>query len=293
MAGTSADDARGERSMAERSRAEAPRPHRYRAPEAATPRPMSMLWLAVALFAAFVLMAVAVAVNPEAPFTQGLDNWWRGVIGQSPDDTLYRGPVAMFFQDLGQIPGAILTIIVIPLLLLIFGRWRSALFFLSALLLGPLVLSQVTKNLVDRPRPAFDEAAGLYGPLFTVDHGSFPSGHAVTAGALAIAVAALIPPARQALRTVWWVVAALLMLGMMWQRTLINAHWLSDAFFGLVAGVVGTLVMWWAFWPLLRADYGRPVWFLRRSRAEASNAPTDEPAAAGMPAAGGTPRRKQ
>ena len=254
---------------------------------------MAMLWLAALLLAAFVLMAVAVAVNPSAPFTQGLDAWWRGIIGQGPDDTLYRGPVAMFFQDLGQIPGAILTIIVIPLVLVLFGRWRSALFFLAALLLCPLVLSQVTKNLVNRPRPAFDEAAGLAGPLFTVDHGSFPSGHAVTAGALAIAVAALIPPAHRALRAVWWVVAVLLVLGMMWQRTLINAHWLSDAFFGIVAGVVGALLMWWAFWRLLRADSGRPVWFLRRAQVEAEPIPTDQPAADGASAAAGTPRRKQ
>src|SRR5690606_11360350 len=76
--------------------------HTYRSAEAATPRPMAMLWLAVALLAAFVLMAVAVAVNPSAPFTQGLDDWWRGIIAQSPDDTLYRSPFAMFFQDLGQ-----------------------------------------------------------------------------------------------------------------------------------------------------------------------------------------------
>ena len=52
------------------------------------------------------------------------------------------------------------------------------------------------------------------------------------------------------------------MLGMMWQRTLINAHWLSDTIFGLVAGAAGALLMWWAFWPLLQKDHGRPVWFL-------------------------------
>ncbi|MNJ04708.1 hypothetical protein D3C73_1655920 [compost metagenome] len=48
---------------------------------------------------------------------------------------------------------------------------------------------------------------------------------------------------------------------MVWQRTLINAHWLSDTLFGLVAGVAGALLVWWAFWPLLQRDYGRPVWF--------------------------------
>ena len=36
---------------------------------------------------------------------------------------------------------------------------------------------------VDRPRPVDDLANGLLGPLFPVDHGSFPSGHAVSANA--------------------------------------------------------------------------------------------------------------
>ena len=44
---------------------------------------------------------------------------------------------------------------------------------------GSGLFSQGMKNLVDRPRPAADETLGLFGPLFTVDHGSFPSGHAV------------------------------------------------------------------------------------------------------------------
>ncbi len=246
---------------------------KYVSAEAATPRPARMLWTALVLLVLFVIMAVAVAADPSAPFTQGFDNWWRGVIGQSPSDTLYLGPIAMFFQYLGEIPGAVLTILVIPIALLIVGRWRSSLFFLSALIFGPLVISQVTKNLVNRPRPALDEAAGLYGPLFMVDHGSFPSGHAVTAGAIAFAVAALIPSSRHTLRKIWWVLAALLMVGMMWQRTLINAHWLSDAFFGVLAGVVGALLMWWVFWPLLRADYGRPVWFLHRGDAQVPGAP--------------------
>lgn len=258
------------------------KPGAYVSAEASTPRPKAMLWTAIGLLAAFIVMAVAVGLNPSAPFTQGLDSWWRGIIGASPTDTLHTGPLAMFFQYMGELPGAVVTIILIPLVLVIVGRWRSSLFFLSAAMFGPALISQVTKNLVDRPRPATDEALGLFGPLFMVDHGSFPSGHAVTAGAITFAIAALIPSARRTLRKIWWVIAALIMIGMMWQRTLINAHWLSDAIFGIIAGVVGTLLMWWAFWPLLRSDYGRPVWFLHRgagsSEAGPRRAATDEPA---------------
>ncbi|MHA7132683.1 phosphatase PAP2 family protein [Oerskovia turbata] len=230
------------------------------------PRPRALLWWALGLLAAFALMGLVVAQNAASPFTQPLDDWWRALVGASPDDALPRSAAAMFFQHLGEGPGALVGMILIPGALAIVGRWRSALFFLTVTLVGPGLYSQGMKNLVDRPRPAPDEALGLFGPLFRVDHGSFPSGHAVMAGALVVGIAALIPAARRTARALWWSVGALVLLGMAWQRTLINAHWLSDTFFGLAAGIAGALLMWWAFWPLLEQDHGRPVWFRHLGR---------------------------
>jgi len=224
-------------------------------------RPIALLWWALGLLAAFIVMGVAVGLNPDAPFTQGIDDAWRALVGTSPDSGTYTWFGPMFFQFLGEAPGAI-AMMLIPVGLAVVGRWRSALFFLAASLVSMGLYSQGMKNLVHRPRPAVDEALGLYGPLFQVDHGSFPSGHAVSAAALVFGIAALIPAARRTVRRVWWIVGAALMLGMMWQRTLINAHWLSDTVFGLVAGAAGVLLMWWAFWPWLQRDDGRPVWFL-------------------------------
>ncbi|WP_223693621.1 phosphatase PAP2 family protein [Leifsonia poae] len=226
------------------------------------PRPRKMLWWSLGLLAAFVVMGVFVMIGRGVPFTQPLDDWWRTIVGASPDSALYRTAVPMFFQNLGEGPGTLVSVVVIPAVLVIVGRWRSALFFLSITLVGPGLFSQVMKNLVNRPRPAADPEHGLFGPLFLVDHGSFPSGHSVSAGALVFGIAALIPASRRLLRTAWWVIAAVLMVGMVWQRTLVNAHWLSDTVFGLAAGVAAALLMWWVFWPLLRQDYGRPVWFL-------------------------------
>lgn len=232
-------------------------------------RPKALLWWALGLLAAFVAMGLVVGLNPDAPFTQGLDAWWRGIVGAAPDGGAHTWFAPMFFQYLGEAPGA-LAMLLLPVGLAVVGRWRSALFFLSASLLSMGLYSQGMKNLVHRPRPALDEALGLYGPLFQVDHGSFPSGHAVSAAALVFGIAALIPSARRAARQAWWIIGAVIMLGMMWQRTLINAHWLSDTFFGLVAGAAGALLMWWAFWPWLQRDHGRPVWFLHLGRRGAS-----------------------
>lgn len=224
-------------------------------------RPIALLWWALGLLAAFILMGIAVALYPDAPFTQAIDDAWRAAVGVGSDSLAYTWFGPMFFQFLGEAPGAI-AMLLIPIALAVVGRWRSGLFFLSAALLSMGLYSQGMKNLVHRPRPAADAALGLYGPLFQVDHGSFPSGHAVSAAVLVFGVAALIPATRRTARRVWWIVGAALMLGMMWQRTLVNAHWLSDTVFGLIAGVAGVLLMWWAFWPWLQRDYGRPVWFL-------------------------------
>lgn len=229
-------------------------------------RPRILLWIGLAGLAVFVIFAASVAANPTSPFTQGMDDAWRRLIGASSVDAA-EGPFPMFFQHFGQIPGAVLTLILIPAWLFIIRRWRSAVFFLTAEIVGNFGVSQLTKNLVDRPRPADDIAAGLFGPLFQVDHGSLPSGHSVSAGILLIAVAAILPASK---RFGWWIVGTFLVLGMIWQRTYINAHWFSDAIIGVVGGASATLVLWWAFSTLLQKDYGKPLFARTPNPVEAS-----------------------
>ncbi|WP_127473350.1 phosphatase PAP2 family protein [Microbacterium sulfonylureivorans] len=237
-----------------------------------TGRPLALLVWALVLLGAFGLMGLVVSLNAEGPFAQPIDDWWRRLVGAAPDGGSHTWFLPMFFQYLGEAPGALFMVILLPVGLAVVGRWRSALFVFASCLVSLGLYSQGMKNLVDRPRPAADDVLSLFGPLFTVDHGSFPSGHAVAAGALVAIVAALVPGDRRTLRLAWWVVGTLIAVGMMWQRTLINAHWLSDTFFGIVAGVAGVLLMWWAFWPWLQRDYGRPVWFLRFGRRPAADA---------------------
>jgi membrane-associated phospholipid phosphatase len=236
----------------------------------ASPRPRRMLWTAVGLLAVFAALAVGVVVAPEAPWSQGLDDLWRSGIGVGPESTLPGFAVAQMFQHLGQLPGAVLMMILLPLALVLIGRWRSALFVLAVQLAGPGLLSQLTKNLVDRPRPAEDTAAGLFGPLVQVDHGSFPSGHSVSMAALVLTVLALIPASAVWVRRIWIVLGVLLAVGMVWQRTLINAHWFTDTCAGLIGGAAVALLLWWAFLPWLRRDQERRVWFLRTRARQAT-----------------------
>lgn len=213
-----------------------------------THRPRSLLIIGIVLLVLFAGFAALVAIEPTHPFTQGLDDVWRRFIGGKPGDE--NGLLQTFFQELGQIGGAVVFMLVLPIFLLVIRRWRSALFVLSAFV-GTALLSQLAKNMVNRPRPSEDLADGLFGPLVRVDHGSLPSGHAVTTGCVVIIVAALLPVAA---RRIWWFFGVLLGIGIIWQRTLINAHWLSDTVAGLILGIGATLIIWWAFAPLLAAD---------------------------------------
>lgn len=232
-------------------------------PSVRVKRPARFLAAGSLVLAVFVAFGLHIALDPLHPLTQPLDDAWRRLVGS--DHGPETGPVPMFFQYLGEGPGALVLLLLIPIVLFIVRRWRSALFFMAANA-ATILVSQLTKNLVHRPRPAEDLDAGLFGPLFRVDHGSFPSGHSVTAGFVIVGIAALIPAGK---RLVWWIVAALIGIGMVWQRTLINAHWLSDTVFGLAAGAATTLIMWWAFYTLLRKDYGKPP-FGRKKIADAT-----------------------
>lgn len=225
----------------------APASARYR-------RPRALLFAGLIGMAIFVAFALSLLPSAKHPWVQGLDDAWRRMVGTGPDAPNWWLPV--FFQELGQLGGAVVFILLVPIALLIMRRWRSAVFFLVANLGVTFLVSQLTKNLIHRPRPSENLAEGLYGPLLQVDHGSFPSGHGVTIGFVLIGVAALLPAV---LRRWWWLVGGLLVLGMIWQRTLINAHWLSDVVVGVIGGAAGTLLIWWAFATLLEKDRGRPL----------------------------------
>ena len=242
---------------------------RWRSPRT-TPDARRLLATGLALLLAFAAFAWVVSLDVAHPFVQGMDDAWRRLVGSGPGPETALLP--MFFQQLGQALGALVFMLIIPGVLFAIRRWRSALFVLAAML-GSTLVAQLVKNLVDRPRPAADEAAGLYGPLFQVDHGSLPSGHSVTMGFMVVAMAALIPPAR---RWIWWIAGVLLAAGMVWQRTLINAHWLSDTLIGLAAGAGSTLILWWAFSALLEQDRGKPARRSRKTTPTASRLNTTE-----------------
>ena len=106
-------------------------------------------------------------------------------------------------------------------------QWRGFRAWAVAEALTPLTVNSI-KLVVDRERPAIARVD----PFGT----SFPSGHTAYAGATTVALVLLAadgdpPPA-------WlWATAAVGTAGMVWSRTYLQAHWLSDAVTGALIGV--------------------------------------------------------
>jgi undecaprenyl-diphosphatase len=107
----------------------------------------------------------------------------------------------------------------------------------------PGLVFTIAKRLVGRARPLVEGSADpfSYRPLgWSVEYASLPSGHAIDAFAIAMAIGALWPRARLAL----WFYAVLIAAS----RVVLTAHFPSDVFAGAVVGVVGVLLVrdWFA-----------------------------------------------
>ncbi|MEV3854885.1 phosphatase PAP2 family protein [Streptomyces sp. NPDC050095] len=179
-----------------------------------------------------VLIGAVVRAGVTDPPFQSLDDTWLRWMG-GPHKGVAHGAAAALNWFGG--PAGALVPLAATVLLFAFRRPRAALFVLAATVLTQVAV-QALKHMVDRPRPAH--------PLVTVDHGSFPSGHAATMAVSVVAVAALLPSAG---RKVWWPVGVVLTLAMMWSRTWLHAHWLSDTGAGALAGAGVGLLVWWGF----------------------------------------------
>jgi membrane-associated phospholipid phosphatase len=195
------------------------------------------------LAAAFAGIIRAYIAHPPVA---GLDLAWLRLVTRTRN-----GALTELFKVLSLIGGPVGGTIIVAAgcaMLLIVGRWRTALYVALAEASGSLS-SQLVKHFVLRHRPPH--------PLVSADVGSFPSGHVITT--LAVGLALAFAFARPGHRRNALAAVAAATLVMMFGRTYLAAHWLSDTFESvLIAGGLG-LVLWWIFEPALACDRGRPI----------------------------------
>ena len=102
--------------------------------------------------------------------------------------------------------------------------------FLTVVVVGQVLLTNLTKLLVDRARPDIHQLTGFSGS-------SFPSGHAATAAATFAAVALLVGRGRSR-RTKAFLAAgaAFIAFSVATTRVLLGVHWFTDVLAGLAMG---------------------------------------------------------
>jgi membrane-associated phospholipid phosphatase len=187
-------------------------------------RPVRAVGCASALLTLVVLAAFLVPTGPLS-----LDSSWSELMQDI--QTPFLKHLALVFDALGRGVWRGVTLAAIGIVLLVARRWVALIAFALTEALTPF-LGDVIKALVDRPRPS--EAT-------LSPHGSsFPSGHAAYAGATTIALVLLFskPGPR---RPLWYALAALVTAGMVWTRTYLQVHWLSDALAGAILGLAVAL----------------------------------------------------
>ncbi len=216
------------------------------------------------LLAAAAFAGVMRADSARPPVT-GLDQAWLSVVARTRD----AGLTGLFkvLSLIGGPVGGTAIAAVICLVLLALRRWRTALYIALAEAAGS-GCSQLIKHIVLRHRPPH--------PLVTADLGSFPSGHVITTlgVGLALAVAFARPGHRR------WALAGVTAATalMMFCRTYLAAHWLSDTVEGALVGSGVGLLLWWIFTPALARDRGRPFRLPRPAGPDGDDANAPAPA---------------
>jgi membrane-associated phospholipid phosphatase len=101
---------------------------------------------------------------------------------------------------------------------------------LIALAISGLTVQSI-KHLAGRPRPKLTDQGVLdWGPSVQSGHDSFPSGHTISAFAMAAVLSSIYPAGRW----IWYSLAVLVAF----TRVYIDAHFASDVFVGAVLGVL-------------------------------------------------------
>lgn len=187
-----------------------------------------LLWASLPALAILIAGAVVVFATGNKPPFQGLDDGWYHLMLDSRTPWLTAANLVL--NVVGN-AGMVMYCAVLFLVLMI--RHRRLAYFTAVANLAALGLTHLIKFLVARPRPE--------DRLVQVDSGSYPSGH-VSGTVAAMVTTAVV------LGKVWmWISGAILSAAMMYSRTYLGAHWVSDTIAGALLGVGVTLMLWVAF----------------------------------------------
>jgi membrane-associated phospholipid phosphatase len=213
-------------------------PSHSRRAEAARRAARHGLWLSAGLGAAIIVLMYALDAWEigQMPPRGTPSLWWVRILTDFGKDEYVLAALAALLIAVAFVSPALRGIQ--RSLLLGFGTRLQFLFFAVA---ASTLVTEVIKWCVGRGRPFVGGEANVFNFSHfagTPAYSSFPSGHATTAFALAVAVAAVWPQARVAMAVYAMIIAA--------TRLVLLAHHPSDVVAGALVGIIGAMfVRYW------------------------------------------------
>jgi len=191
------------------------------------PEPHRAIVLVVGVLAtvAFVVLRFAVALGGHDPLPADL--WWHNLMASTLTD------VGVVVAWVPAIVGGTIGMIVIGILLVAIFWWRGRRWDAATLATAIIVVVAIGAPMAAviarvRPEDSLAESVAT----------SFPSGHTAVATTMAVTLGLLLR------RWYVWLLGALWVLYMMWSRTYLHAHWLSDVVAGLLEGIAVATLVW-------------------------------------------------
>ena len=214
-------------------------------------QPSWLLW--ATLPAALFVIAFGLWLHLERIGPTPIDQAWLELVGLTEGSVPYW--IAVVLAEVGGGTGVVICTTLLTGFFILRRRLRSAIVLVTTMLAG-VAASEILKAVVTRLRPG-DQ---LYDSLGF----SYPSGHSMGAAALAMSLA-IIACCRHQLRGsvaqaaeaqaprmgfCWsFLLAAVWILAMMWSRTALQVHWLTDTIAGAFIGIA-VAVLADEFWTL-------------------------------------------
>ncbi len=188
---------------------------------------MIALVVGISATVAFVILRFVVAIDDHAPLA--IDVWWNSQMHAILTDA------GVLIAWIPAVVGGTIGMIVIGILIVVLFLWRKRPWDAANVAIAIVVVVAIGAPMaavIARLRPVDSLAESVAT--------SFPSGHTAVATTVAVTLGLLLR------RWYVWVGGALWVVLMMWSRTYLHAHWLSDVVAGLLEGIAVATLVWCA-----------------------------------------------